>query len=137
MALSMGDITPNNALKNSDIIFACVNLIASTIAKMSVNLFQVDDSGAKTKLKNDVTYLLKVRANENTSAVDFIQTMIANMLLYGNAFALIETKKGVPTALKILDNGYTKKQLMRKYPSLFIRHFDNISKLINEYYSEE
>lgn len=36
-----------------------------------------------------------------------------------------------------LDNGYTKKQLMRKYPSLFIRHFDNISKLINEYYTEE
>lgn len=36
-----------------------------------------------------------------------------------------------------LDNGYTKKQLMRKYPSLFIRHFDNITKLINEYYIEE
>lgn len=36
-----------------------------------------------------------------------------------------------------LDNGYTKKQLMRKYPSLFIRHFDNITKLINDYYSEE
>lgn len=113
MALSTGDITANNALKNSDIIFACVNLIASTIAKMSVNLFETDDSGAKTKLKNDVTYLLKVRANENTSAVDFIQTMVANMLLYGNAYALIETRKGVPTALKILDNGSTSLQKVR------------------------
>ena len=36
-----------------------------------------------------------------------------------------------------LDNGYTKKQLMRKYPSLFIRHFDNISKLINEYFEND
>lgn len=36
-----------------------------------------------------------------------------------------------------LDNGYTKKQLMRKYPSLFIRHFDNIKKLIEEYFCEE
>lgn len=36
-----------------------------------------------------------------------------------------------------LDNGYTKKQLMRKYPMLFIRHFENISKLINEYLTED
>lgn len=36
-----------------------------------------------------------------------------------------------------LDNGFTKKQLMRKYPSLFIRHFDNIKKLVEEYFSEE
>lgn len=36
-----------------------------------------------------------------------------------------------------LDNGFLKKQLMRKYPSLFIRHFDNINKLIVDYFSVE
>ena len=104
---SGGDISSNNALKNSDIIYSCVNLIASTIAKMSINLFEVDANGSKSKVTNDITYLLKVRANEKYSAIDFIQTMVSNMLLYGNAYAYIETKRGVPTALKILKNSET------------------------------
>lgn len=104
---SGGDISSNNALKNSDIIYSCVNLIASTIAKMSINLFEVDAEGSKSKVTNDITYLLKVRANEKYSAIDFIQTMVSNMLLYGNAYAYIETKRGVPTALKILKNSET------------------------------
>ncbi len=102
-----GDISSNNALKNSDIIYACVNLIASTIAKMSINLFEVDETGSKHKVTNDITYLLKVRANDKYSAIDFIQTMVSNMLLYGNAYAYIETKRGVPTSLKILKNSET------------------------------
>lgn len=101
------DISSNNALKNSDIIYSCVNLIASTIAKMSINLFEVDAEGSKSKVSNDITYLLKVRANEKYSAIDFIQTLVSNMLLYGNAYAYIETKRGVPTALKILKNSET------------------------------
>ena len=104
---SGGDISSNNALKNSDIIYSCVNLIASTIAKMSINLFEVDANGSKSKVTNDITYLLKVRANEKYSAIDFVQTMVSNMLLYGNAYAYIETKRGVPTALKILKNSET------------------------------
>ena len=104
---SGGDISSNNALKNSDIIYSCVNLIASTIAKMSINLFEVDANGRKSKVTNDITYLLKVRANEKYSAIDFVQTMVSNMLLYGNAYAYIETKRGVPTALKILKNSET------------------------------
>ena len=101
------DISSNNALKNSDIIYSCVNLIASTIAKMSINLFEVDAEGSKSKVTNDITYLLKVRANEKYSAIDFVQTMVSNMLLYGNAYAYIETKRGIPTALKILKNSET------------------------------
>lgn len=101
------DISSNNALKNSDIIYACVNLIASTIAKMSINLFEVDAEGSKHKVTNDITYLLKIRANDKYSAIDFIQTMVSNMLLYGNAYAYIETKRGVPTSLKILKNNET------------------------------
>ena len=104
---SGGDITSNNALKNSDIIYSCVNLIASTIAKMSINLFEVDAQGSKSKVTNDITYLLKVRANDKYSAIDFVQTMVSNMLLYGNAYAYIETKRGVPTSLKILKNSET------------------------------
>lgn len=104
---SGGDISSNNALKNSDIIYSCVNLIASTIAKMSINLFEVDAEGSKSKVTNDITYLLKVRANEKYSAIDFVQTMVSNMLLYGNAYAYIETKRGIPTALKILKNSET------------------------------
>ena len=110
------NISKNNVLKNSDIIYACVNLISSTIAKMSINLFEEDAEGSKSKVSNDITYLLKIRANENTSAIDFIQGLISNMLIYGNGYALIETRRGVPVSLKLLDSSKTSlKKVGKKY----------------------
>lgn len=96
------DISEGNALKNSDIVYSCVNLIASTIAKMPINLY-IDTVEGKFRENNEVAYLVKTRANELTSAIDFKQSMIANMLLHGNAFAYIETKRGVPVNLIVLD----------------------------------
>lgn len=110
------NISKNNVLKNSDIIYACVNLISSTIAKMSINLFEEDAEGSKSKVSNDITYLLKIRANENTSAIDFIQGLISSMLVYGNGYALIETRRGVPVALRLLDSSKTSlKRVGKKY----------------------
>ena len=110
------NISKNNVLKNSDIIYACVNLISSTIAKMSINLFEEDAEGSKSKVSNDITYLLKIRANENTSAIDFIQGLISSMLVYGNGYALIETRRGVPVALRLLDSSKTSlKKVGKKY----------------------
>lgn len=95
-------INTNNVLKTSDVTFSCINYIASTIAKMPLNLYEKTDQG-KVKVDNDLIYLLKNRPNKYTTSVDFIQTLIANMLIYGNGFAKICTRNGKIHELKILD----------------------------------
>lgn len=101
------NITKDNALKNSDIVYSCVNYIASTIAKMPITLYK-DVNNSKTKINNELSYLLKTRPNQYTSSVDFIQTMVANMLIYGNSFAKIVTNKGTVKELIILEPSVTR-----------------------------
>lgn len=101
------NITQDNALKNSDIVYSCVNYIVSTIAKMPITLYR-DVNNSKTKINNELSYLLKTRPNQYTSSVDFIQTMVANMLIYGNSFAKIVTNRGTVKELIILEPSVTK-----------------------------
>ena len=104
-------ITKDNALKNSDIVYACINYIASTICKMPIGLYRETDVG-KVKVNNELSYLLKTRPNPYSSSIDFIQTMISNMLLYGNGFAKIITRKGKISELIILEPSNTRLEMI-------------------------
>lgn len=97
-----GDITKNNVLSNSSIVYSCINLIASTVARMSINLYESDEKNNINKINNDLSYMVSVRPYKYYSQVDFIQAMVTNMLIMGNAFAMIDFKKGVPSNLIIL-----------------------------------
>lgn len=101
------DIKPSNALKNSDVVYACVNYIASTIAKMPLNLYANTEEG-KMKIDNDLSYLLKNRPNAYMNSVDFIQALVSNMLIYGNAFAKVITNRGKITELILLEPSNTR-----------------------------
>lgn len=106
-------ITKDNALMKSDIAYACVNYIASTIAKMPIFLYKVENDGNKIKVDNDLSYLIKNRPNKYASRVDFIQTLVSNVLLYGNSFAKINFKKGRVNELIILNPTVTKLEKVR------------------------
>ena len=106
-------ITKDNALMKSDIAYACVNYIASTIAKMPIFLYKVENDGNKIKVDNDLSYLIKNRPNQYASRVDFIQTLVSNVLLYGNSFAKINFKKGRVNELIILNPIVTKLEKVR------------------------
>ena len=106
-------ITKDNALMKSDIAYACVNYIASTIAKMPIFLYKVENDGNKIKVDNDLSYLIKNRPNQYASRVDFIQTLVSNVLLYGNSFAKINFKKGRVNELIILNPTVTKLEKVR------------------------
>lgn len=123
------NITKDNALKNSDIVYACVNYISSTIAKMPITLYR-DVNNSKTKINNELSYLLKTRPNQYTSSVDFIQTMVANMLIYGNSFAKIVTNKGTVKELIILEPSVTKLEKV-KNKWVVITTIDNKQETLN------
>ncbi|MEG1142604.1 MAG: phage portal protein, partial [Clostridia bacterium] len=100
-------VTKDNSLKNSDIVYSCVNYISSTICKMPITLYK-DTQEGKTKVNNELSYLLKTRPNQYTSSVDFIQTMVVNMLINGNSFAKIVTNRGAIKELIILEPSVTR-----------------------------
>lgn len=102
------EINKSNVLKNSDIAYACINYISSTIAKMPITLYKEEDDGDKTKVNNELSYLIKNRPSEYINRVDFIQTMVSNMLIYGNSFAKICTRSGKIHEFKILDPSATR-----------------------------
>lgn len=99
-------ISSNNALKNSDIVYACINLISSTISRMPVNLYKNIDNG-KEKIQNELISMLRLRPNVNMSGADWLQAMISNLLLHGNGYSWIKTNKGVPKELILLDSSIT------------------------------
>ncbi|GEM_PF-2655530 len=102
------EVNKNNALKNSDVAYSCINYIASTLSKMPISLYKEEKDDDKVKVNNELSYLIKNRPNAYTSRIDFIQTMVSNMLIFGNSFAKINTRKGQVFELIILEPSCTR-----------------------------
>lgn len=108
------EITKNNVLKNSSIVYSCINLIASTISKMGIDLFEYKENGIN-KVHNSLSIMVSNRPYKYYSSSEFIQAMVALMLIEGQAFALIETKKGIPSELIILPQSTSLQKIGNKY----------------------
>ena len=97
----------NEVLTNSEIIYACVNLIANSIARMPFNVLENTDKG-KVKANNDLAMLLKRRPNKFMTPASFKKYIVTQMLVYGEAFVWIKTKNGRPAELLPLDSSCTR-----------------------------
>lgn len=111
---NIDEITKNNVLKNSSIVYSCINLISSTISKMGIDLFEYKENGIH-KIHNSLSYMVSNRPYKYYSSAEFIQAMVALMLIEGQAFALIETKKGIPSELIILPQSTSLHKIGNKY----------------------
>lgn len=100
------DISRARILEEDSTVFACVELIASTIASMGVTMYETTENG-KEKVEDDLSYLLRSRPNESTTAFKFYQELIKNMLIYKHGLAYIRTKSGRIVSLEILDPNIT------------------------------
>lgn len=97
----------HEALVNSEVIYACVNLIANSIARMPFILFENTDKG-KVKAKNDLALILKKRPNKFMTPAAFKKYIITQMLVYGESFVWIKSKNGSVTELLPLDSSLTR-----------------------------
>jgi HK97 family phage portal protein len=72
-------------------VYACVRIIAETIASLPLNVYKHLDTGGKTKAPNHPLHrVLHDEANPDMSAFVFWETMVGHLLLWGNAYAEIE-----------------------------------------------
>ena len=107
-------ITRANILEKDATVLACTDLIASTIASCGLQLYEKIDTG-KQKVDDELNSLVKFRANKNMSAFELIRAMMKDLLIYNQAFALIQTKKGKVVGIEYLDASIT--QVDRIYGS--------------------
>lgn len=99
-------ITRYNVMRQDATVLACVDLIASTIATMTIQLYRKTDEGTK-QINNSLTYLLSSRANRTTSSFNLIRDFIKDYLLNKDAFIAIKHTKGEITELRNLDKSAT------------------------------
>lgn len=99
-------ITRNNILEKDATVLACTDLIASTIASMGLQLYERIDTG-KQKLDNELNSLVKFRPNKNLSGFELIRLLVKDLLIYGEAFALIQTKRGKVVGIEYLSEDST------------------------------
>ena len=82
--------------------WACVQLIAGTIASLPLMVYRTDAQGIRRVAKDHPLYfVLHDSPNYDQTAVDFWEVMAASIELHGNAYALMERRQsdGVLNAL--------------------------------------
>lgn len=84
-------------------VWACVRLIAETIATLPLGLYRrLPDGSREMDTGHPLYSVLAVSPNEHMSPVQFWEAMLASMLLRGNAFAHIHRSGGRVVALSFL-----------------------------------
>ena len=78
--------TPNSCL-GIPAVFSAVNIVSSNVAKLDLNVWKINSTGSKElDQTHSVQKLLKLRPNVYMSSFDLKRTLIANYLLWGNAY---------------------------------------------------
>ena len=101
--------TPNTCL-GIPAVFSAVNIVSSNVAKLDLNVWKVSSSGSKElDQRHNVQKLLKLRPNVYMSSFDFKRTMVANYLLWGNAYVWLSNfdVNGNVTELMLLNPSST------------------------------
>lgn len=93
-------VTPQGALAISA-VYACVRVIAETIASLPLHVYRYRDDGGKEKTPSHPLYTrLHDRPNPQMSSFTFRETMVTHQLLWGNCYAEVERNNAnMPAAL--------------------------------------
>jgi HK97 family phage portal protein len=101
-------------------VWACINLLSSSIASLPITLYYVDDDGKKERDVNNSLYdVLKYQPNNFQTPADFISTMMYGLLIHGESFARIyKNSRNEITSLIPLENGGVTVQLNKNNTDL-------------------
>lgn len=111
--------------------FACLKVLSETLGKLPLKLLKHNDNNGVTTCREHPLYrVLNERPNKFMTATTFWSTMECNRSHYGNAYALINTRKikGNPeTSLWILPSDkveiwYDDKKIISDIPDIYYRY---------------
>lgn len=112
-AADSGELVSDRSVLSLSATWACVNLLAGTIASLPLMVYRLDSNGDRVVYKAHPLYrLLHDSSNYDQTAVDFWEFVSASLELHGNAFAKIERIGGRIVALRpIAANSITVRRL--------------------------
>ena len=88
-------------------VYRCVDLISDSLAVLPLETYAIDSGGFKTPMRNTELYdILNLEPNELMGRFVFFKTMMASVLLRGNAYAYIEREKNQVTQLIYIPSEY-------------------------------
>lgn len=92
------EINPNTALR-STAVFACVRVLAFSLAQLPLIVYKRLERGKERAVKHPAYNLLHVQPNNEISSFHWRSLKMAHVLLYGNAYSEIEFNgRGDPVA---------------------------------------
>jgi HK97 family phage portal protein len=98
-------VNEDNAMRLSA-VYACVKVIAESLSSLPLHLIR-DEDGVKSRARDHPLYgVLHDLANIETTSLNFREAMFGSLLLWGNAYAVIERQAGHVTALWFLKPQY-------------------------------
>lgn len=96
------NVTVNSAMRLAA-FWACVRLVAETVATLPIGLYRrLPDGGRESLTSNPLYDVLALSPNYQMTSVQFWEAMMASMLLWGNAYAHIYRSGNNVIALGLL-----------------------------------
>lgn len=70
-------------------VYACVRILAETIASLPLHLYKYTENGKEKALEHSLYYKLHDEPNSEMTSFVFRETLMSHLLLWGNAYAQI------------------------------------------------
>lgn len=70
-------------------VYACVRILAETIASLPLHTYQYTDSGKEKAVTHPIYNLLHSEPNPEMTSFSLRETMMSHILLWGNAYAQV------------------------------------------------
>ena len=87
--LTTRSVTPDTALQISS-VFACVRLLAETIAGLPLNFYKLKDGVKGDVVKHPLQELLSTSPNKYQTKVEFFETLVFQLAFHGNSFHRVD-----------------------------------------------
>ena len=81
-------VNPRNAVQVST-VYACVRVIAETIASLPVGVYEATENGSQKSVSHPLYRLLHDEPNPEMSSFVWRETMLSHLLLWGNSYSQI------------------------------------------------
>lgn len=98
---SAGKAVNETTAMQTSAVYACVRILAEAVAGLPLHVFERSEEGGKrVKSEQPLYRLLHDAPNSEMTSFVFRETLMAHLLLYGNAYAqIIRDGRGIPVAL--------------------------------------
>lgn len=115
-------VTEDTALQVSA-VWACVKLLTEVISSLPIRVYNVDGRVKKLDESSDLAMLLSHSPNGRQTGMEFMEVLVLNLMLHGNAYARIERRSnGKPIAMWPLPAQQVKVEMLEDGSVHYIYH---------------